>query len=103
MNLFVFDYLWSPGACFLQTTPNFNVLQVYSYFGNTSHQQNGNHDINTPLSNLLAAFRMQYSRLKLAIQDALLNPTDSTVLARLGDDLDGFAIMVAEVRLPNYW
>lgn len=99
MNLFVFAYLWSLGAGFLQTTPDFDVLQVYSYFGST---QNGNHDINTPPSNLLAAFRTQYSRFELTIQDALLNPTDSTVLARLGDDLDEFAIMVAEVRLPNH-
>ena len=99
MKLIVFAYLWSLGTCFLWTTPDFNVLQVYLYFGSTSHQQNGTdiNDVNTLPSNLLAAFRMQYSGFELAIQDALLNPTDPTVLARLGDDLDEFAIMVAEV------
>jgi len=99
MNLLVFAYLWSLGACFLQNTPTFDFLQVYSYFGNTPLQQNCNrdHDVNMVPSDLLTAFRMRYSRFELAIQDALLYPTDSTVLARLGDDLDEFATMVAEV------
>jgi hypothetical protein len=99
MNLLVFAYLWSLGACLLQTTPAYDFFQVYSYFGNTPLQQNCNHDhdVNTLPSDLLTAFRMRYSRFELAIQDALLYPTNSTVLARLGDDLDEFATMVAEV------
>ena len=49
--------------------------------------------------NLLAAFRIHYHRFKLAITDAITNPTDSTVLARLGDDLNEFLDLVIQVSL----
>lgn len=46
---------------------------------------------------LLAAFHDHYQRYEQAVQAALSNPTDSTVLERLGDDLDQFSQLVAEV------
>jgi hypothetical protein len=47
---------------------------------------------------LLSAFRIHYYRFECAIQETSVNPTDSTILARLGDDLDEFANLVIEVR-----
>lgn len=46
---------------------------------------------------LLAAFRIHYHRFEQAVIEALSNPTDSTVLARLGDDLDEFATLATQV------
>jgi hypothetical protein len=50
---------------------------------------------------LLAAFRNTYQQYEQAVRVALLNPTDPTVLARLGDDLDGFATLAIEVSRTN--
>jgi hypothetical protein len=33
------------------------------------------------------------------VQEAVLNPTDTTVLARLGDDLDEFSTLISEVSV----
>lgn len=46
---------------------------------------------------LLGAFRTHYLRFEGAVREALLYPTDSTVLARLGDDLDEFASLAIAV------
>jgi hypothetical protein len=46
---------------------------------------------------LLAAFRIHYRQFEQAVTEALSNPTDSTVLARLGDDLDEFATLATQV------
>ena len=97
MNLFIFAYLlylWYLKASLSQIFVN--PLQVYSYFG-TSLQQNSNYNLHDTPGNLLAAFQTQYSTFELAIQDTLLDPTDSTVIARLGDDLNEFTVMVSEV------
>lgn len=51
-----------------------------------------------PPGDLLAAFRIHYRRFEQAIVDALSNPTDVTVLARLGDDLDEFALLAIQAR-----
>lgn len=48
---------------------------------------------------LLAAFRTHYVQFEQAVRDVLLNPTDPTVLARLGDDLDEFAVLANEVNI----
>ncbi|KAK7015615.1 hypothetical protein R3P38DRAFT_2462048, partial [Favolaschia claudopus] len=45
---------------------------------------------------LLNAFRTHYHRFAAAVTDLSTNPTDATVVARLGDDLDEFAAMVQE-------
>src|SRR6266436_8239600 len=74
--------------------------QAFSHYGTISGQATvsnpeglfGPHD-------LLSAFRTHYRRFERAIQEASVNPTDSTVLARLGDDLDGFTNLVIEVSL----
>lgn len=54
-----------------------------------------------PPDDLLGAFRIHYRRFEQAIADTLINHTDSTVLARLGDDLDEFLLLVTEVSLVN--
>ena len=46
---------------------------------------------------LLAAFRLHYHRFDQAIHEALGAPTDSVVLARLGDDIDEYLAIVNEV------
>jgi hypothetical protein len=46
---------------------------------------------------LLGAFRTHYSRFEHAVREVMSNPTDSTVLARLGDDLDEFARLAIAV------
>ena len=48
---------------------------------------------------LLAVFRLHYTRFESAVTDALSTPTDVTVIARLGDDLDSFAGLAIEVCL----
>jgi hypothetical protein len=50
---------------------------------------------------LLTAFRQYYHQFQDAITYALGNPTDPTVLARLGDDLDEFANLAEHVCLPT--
>ena len=46
---------------------------------------------------LLAGFRTHFHRYSQAVHEAIQNSSDSTVLARLGDDLDEFGGLVAEV------
>jgi hypothetical protein len=49
-----------------------------------------------PSHDLLVAFRTVYHQFEQAIRDVLLNPTDSTILAQLGDDLDEFAVLAIQ-------
>lgn len=51
---------------------------------------------------LLDAFRVHYTRFEHAVHEVLQNYTDSTVLARLGDDLDEFGALANEVSLRKY-
>jgi len=60
-------------------------------------QSTFNSELN-PLT-LLDAFRLHYSRFETVIGEAVTHPTDSTVLARIGDDLDEYAALVQEVSL----
>jgi hypothetical protein len=46
---------------------------------------------------LLSAFRNIYQQYEQAVTQALHNSADSTVLARLGDDLDEFATLATHV------
>jgi hypothetical protein len=46
---------------------------------------------------LLLAFRTHYRRFEQAVQEAMVNPTDPTILARLGDGVDEFVTHVSEV------
>jgi hypothetical protein len=46
---------------------------------------------------LLAGFRTYFHRYSQAVQEAIQSTTDSTVLACLGDDLDEFSGLVAQV------
>lgn len=57
----------------------------------------GNDEVTVAPNELLAEFRVHFSRFESAVHHTLSNPTDSTVLARLGDDLDEFAILAIEV------
>ena len=55
------------------------------------------------LDELLGAFRTHYRRYEHLVLEATLNPTDSTVLARLGDEVDEYLTLLIEVcfkRLP---
>lgn len=47
--------------------------------------------------NLLNAFRSQYHQLQAQVQSTLSAPTDSTVLERLGDQVDTFQRILEEV------
>lgn len=46
---------------------------------------------------LLGAFRTHYRRYEHLVREATSNPTDSTVLARLGDELDEYLALVIQV------
>ncbi len=46
---------------------------------------------------LLDAFRCHYFRYEAIIREATASATDSTVLARIGDDLDEYTEILAEV------
>ena len=46
---------------------------------------------------LLDAFRYHYLRYETIVREAITHTTDSTVLARIGDDLDEYATILAEV------
>lgn len=46
---------------------------------------------------LLEAFRSHYHRFENSIREVMVNHSDSTVLARLGDDVDEYAALVHEV------
>jgi hypothetical protein len=50
---------------------------------------------------LLTAFRLQYHRFDRSIHEILAAPTDSVVLARLGDDVDEYSVIVNEVHQVN--
>lgn len=45
---------------------------------------------------LLDAFRHHYFRYEAIVREATTQATDSTVLARIGDDLDEYATLLAE-------
>jgi len=47
---------------------------------------------------LLTAFRLQYHRFDRSIREILATPTNSVVLARLGDDVDEYSVIVNEVH-----
>lgn len=49
-------------------------------------------------SELLQAFRRYYNGFVQSIHDAIHSSADSTVLERLGDDLDRYLELVLEVR-----
>ena len=48
-------------------------------------------------SDLLDAFRSHYFRYETIVREAITLATDSTVLARIGDDLDEYSTLLAEV------
>lgn len=58
-------------------------------------------EMSTPHFDTLNAFRTHYYRYFQAVHDAANSGADSTVLERLGDDLDAFADMINEVRSPR--
>lgn len=51
-------------------------------------------------NDLLSAFRIHYHQFQLAVTEALNEDTDTTVVERLGDDLDEFTALVNEVCIP---
>ena len=51
----------------------------------------------TSQEQLLSAFRAHFHCYSRAIHEAIHSSADSTVLARLGDDLDEFSQLVAQV------
>lgn len=50
---------------------------------------------------LVDAFRSHYSHYEHLVQEAILNPTDSTILVHLGDELDSYLQLVGEVCLVS--
>lgn len=50
---------------------------------------------------LLDAFRHHYFRYEAIVRDAITHATDSTVLARIGDDLDEYSTLLAEATLVS--
>lgn len=48
---------------------------------------------------LLDAFRHHYFRYEAIVRDVTTHATDSTVLARIGDDLDEYSALLAEATL----
>ena len=48
---------------------------------------------------LLDTFRAHYHSFTRAIQEAAVSQADSTVIARLGDDLDEYTRLAEQVRL----
>ena len=96
-KLFLLVYISSLGALALGSVPfdsNYFQVPVLSYFGRTLELGASNVE---PQQDLLSAFHVHYHRFEHAIQEALVNTTDSTVLARLGDDLDEFSHLVTTV------
>ncbi|KAJ7649550.1 hypothetical protein DFH06DRAFT_996413 [Mycena polygramma] len=49
-----------------------------------------------PRAELLDAFRTHYNRFQTSVADIIQNPADAVVIARLGDDLDEYADLVAQ-------
>lgn len=77
----------------------FNLTSTYFRMSTTSRDsqeipQPGSQVAN---SELLDEFRAHYRRYENLVRAATLNPTDSTVLERLGDELDVFIALVIEV------
>lgn len=48
-------------------------------------------------SDLLTAFRTYYHRFVQSVQEAVLSSADSTVLHRLGDQIDEYSALVNQV------
>ena len=46
---------------------------------------------------LLDAFRCHYFRYEAIVTETITHATDSTILARIGDDLDEYTALLAEV------
>ena len=90
MKLLFFTYLWTLGFCIINATCS-DVNNLNGLVENIIPASS------SALDDLLPAFRMRYRRFEQAIQEAVLNPTDATVLARLGDDIYEFITLVAEV------
>ena len=51
---------------------------------------------------LVQAFRIQYYSLLGRIEDVLETASDSTVIARIGDDLDTFASLIQQASRKYY-
>jgi hypothetical protein len=51
----------------------------------------------TDFSDLIAAFRTHYYRFVKSVEEVALSPTDSTVLNRLGDQIDEYRALVIQV------
>src|ERR1700677_5045577 len=108
MKLFLLVYISGLGALALQSVPfdlNYFQVPVLSYFRTTSELPVGASNVERllqPQQDLLSAFRIHYYRFERAIQEALVNTTDSTVLARLGDDLDEFSHLVTVVHPKSF-
>jgi hypothetical protein len=103
MKSWFFACLWSLGFCIINSAcsninnPNGLIENVIPASSGTLEQQRSPND-------LLSAFRMHYQRFEQAVQEVVLNPTDATVLARLGDDVDEFTTLVTEVsQMPFYF
>jgi hypothetical protein len=100
LKLLGFAYFSTLGA-FAFHASSFNLdyfhIQAYSYLGTYINPAS-----NAESPSLLSAFRIHYRRFEAAIHEASVNPTDSTVLARLGDNLDEFANLVVQVSLVLY-
>lgn len=52
-------------------------------------------------TSLLEAFRTHYYRFIQLVEEAVQSPTDSTVLHRLGDQIDEYGVLVSEVCSIN--
>lgn len=107
MKLFLLVYISGLGALASQSVPfdlNYFQVPVLSY-SRTLELPVGASDVERllqPQQDLLSAFRIHYHRFERAIQEASVNTTDSTVLARLGDDLDEFSHLVTTVYPKSF-
>lgn len=62
-----------------------------------------NDRVEVPDDRLLNAFRQRYPALQERVSDAIRNSFgDSTVIERVGDDLEEFRTQVYQVSLPRY-
>jgi len=105
IKLFLLVYISSLGALALQSVLfdlDYFQVSVFSYFERQGTSTSNVEGLLQPQQDLLLAFRIRYCRFERAIQEALVNTTDSTVLARLGDDLDEFTNLVTEVYLKSF-
>ena len=90
MKLLIFTYLWTLGFCIINATCS-DVNNLNGLIENIIPASS------STLDDLLPAFCMCYQRFEQAIQEAVLNLTDATVLAQLGDDIYEFITLVTEV------